>query len=140
MGFGAFGTQPQGKNKKRRYNHDEAVGSDSARGSNMLPLGSSRKEVAQSQGNGGAENEEQEQQAPLSPIRGHNLTPTVELPTTHCAAAGTCQSIAEPWKGTSSRNGRGDELAYYSPSFVENPWRELERILQERDWDTRTRG
>jgi hypothetical protein len=134
MGFGAFGIQTQSKNKKRRYNR-EAAGSNSARGSNMLPLGSPKKELVQSQGSIGAGNEEQEQQAPPSPIREYNHTSTLDLLT---AAAKTYQSMAEPWRGGSSRDGGGDEQAYYSPSFVENPWRELERILKERDSNTRT--
>ena len=134
MGFGAFGIQSQGKNKKRRYDH-EAAGPNSARGSNMLPLGSLKKELVQSQGNVGTGNEEQERQALPTPVREYNHLSSLDLP---ASAAETHRSTVEPQRGASSRDGGGDEPAYYSPSFVENPWRELERILKERDSNTRT--
>jgi hypothetical protein len=129
MGFGRFGAQPHSKNKRRRYNHNEAIGSNPAGGSNALPLGP-RKEVAHSQGNG----DEDEGQQALSPsLHAFDHMPALQPPAANHAVSGTNRPIPEPWKETSSRNDGGDGLAYYSPSFVENPWRELERILKERD-------
>ncbi|KAI9857462.1 MAG: hypothetical protein M1813_008212 [Trichoglossum hirsutum] len=135
MGFGAFGTQPHSRNKKRRYNHNEAIGSNPAGGSNALPLGP-RKEVTHSQGN----RDEDGEQAPSSPLHAFNHIPALQPPATNHAVLGTNRPIPEPWKETSSRDDGKDDLAYYCPSFVENPWRELERILKERDSNLKCDG
>jgi len=145
--FSSFGAAPSAK--KRKYNHNDAVvdvpsnapttPNPSIRGSNALPLGQrrDRKENAPESGGGAVEaiveaSENAAEAADVAVLR-------APLPPHHSAATA---SVLKDWdvtkqgarqysaaelaalrEGVVTANGH---VAYFLPSFVEDPWKKVE--------------
>lgn len=144
--FSSFGAAPS--TKRRKYNHNDAVvdvannasttPNPTIRGSNALPLGQKRdrKDVASASEVGGgpveAVVEANENAAEAADVAGaraplpshHNAASASILQNWDVATQGTRQysaaELAALREGVTTANGH---VAYFLPSFVEDPWK-----------------
>ena len=147
--FSSFGAAPSAK--KRKYNHNDAVvdvpsnapsiPNPSIRGSNALPLGQrrERKDSAPVSGSGGdsveaiveaSENasEAADVAGARAPLPPHHSAATASIlkewdVATQGARQYSAAELAALREGVVTANGH---IAYFLPSFVEDPWKKVE--------------
>jgi hypothetical protein len=145
MGFSSFGAVPS--TKRRKYNHNDAVVDASIapnlsiRGSNALPLGQKRvpaqlpSMIASEDNAAEAVIEANENAAEAADVAGAQAP----LPSKHSAATASvlngwdvakqgarqysAAELAALREGVVTTNGH---IAYFLPSFVEDPWKKVE--------------